>query len=633
MKPDKLSVFDLFQMQRRYVVPLYQRPYVWDRENQWEPLWDDLRRQANLELHRMLGERTQRGLTHFLGAVVLNQIPTFGKEVAAREIIDGQQRLTTLQIYLSALASCARDMAAADVADESAKLTRNSGMMAEPHEAFKVWPTNVDRGDFRLVLDASGPDAIKEQFPTRRDGSSDLVRARMAEAYLFFFDSIASYAKGEDGDEEAGAFAQASTEDRLLALFSTLKDSLQFVVIELEDDDDPQVIFETLNARGTPLLPSDLIRNHTFMIATRRKEKVDALYDRYWRPFDEELEDPKNEQSLRFWKMQERQGRLTRPRIDLFMFHYLVFRTEREIMIGELFREFRAWRGQVTGTEGTETFLSDLNRYRDAFRTFCVPDMSTRRGLFLRRLKDLDTSTVYPLLLHLFGDEAADPEELDAIAVDLESFLMRRYMCRLTNKNYNRFFLGLLRKIRQRGAATREAVREELLASEADTARWPGDAEFERHWLSQPAYTRFNAYRCVTILSALEEALRGKKTEKVTINEPLTVEHVLPRKYSEADYPLPSEIDGNPLSAEEAVDGRRALIHSFGNLTLLTGALNTSISNGPFDRKRREVADHSVLRLNDYWRGLKDDAVWDENAILTRGRALFELARTVWPRP
>ncbi|KAA0265446.1 MAG: DUF262 domain-containing protein, partial [Chloroflexi bacterium] len=96
MRPERLTVYELFQKQKRFVVPLFQRPYVWNEEDQWHPLWEDI---ENLAEEIRLGKPP---IPHFLGAVVLNQIPTFGRQVDASEIIDGQQRLTTLQVFLGA---------------------------------------------------------------------------------------------------------------------------------------------------------------------------------------------------------------------------------------------------------------------------------------------------------------------------------------------------------------------------------------------------------------------------------------------------------------------------------------------------------------------------------------------------
>ena len=102
MKTDKTTVFDLFQTHRRYVVPLFQRGYVWNRESQWEPLWTDVVEQA-AQIARQRTAPTAPIHKHFLGAVVLNQVHAGLRQVPIVEIIDGQQRLTTLQVMLAAI--------------------------------------------------------------------------------------------------------------------------------------------------------------------------------------------------------------------------------------------------------------------------------------------------------------------------------------------------------------------------------------------------------------------------------------------------------------------------------------------------------------------------------------------------
>ena len=120
--------------------------------------------------------------------------------------------------------------------------------------------------------------------------------------------------------------------------FSALKSALQVVVIDLDRDDDPQVIFETLNARGEPLLPADLLRNFIFLRAARKKENPEKLYNEYWREFDDE-----------FWRVEVRQGRLQRARSDLFMQHFLASRLTEDIPIKHLYVEYKWW---ILGDEG-----------------------------------------------------------------------------------------------------------------------------------------------------------------------------------------------------------------------------------------------------------------------------------------
>jgi hypothetical protein len=405
---------------------------------------------------------------------------------------------------------------------------------------------------------------------------------------------------------------------RLGALYEALNSRLQLVNIELEGNDDPQVIFETLNARGAPLLPSDLLRNFVFLRASRNKEDAQALYQKYWAPFDTEL-DAKGQAAERpFWKEEERQGRSRRSRLDLFMQHFLSFKLGREVNIGHLFQEYRQWIKGAERYPRVSAELEDLNKYAGIFRGFLVPDLDTRVGRFAARLRALDTSTVYPLLLGLVGEHQVPPAELDGIVVDLESFLVRRMICDRTNKNYNRLFLLFLRELAKVGPS-RAAFQQLLLAQEGDAGDWPDDAAFRRGWLELPAYKALNPWKVETVLRALEHALVTEKREKITIHNQLTVEHVLPQKW-EAHWPLP---DGRRVTEEDDDDQivtRERMLHTFGNLTLLTHSLNAAIKNGAFATKRPEITKQSALQLNAYFQNI---AAWDEGAIRARGLWCF----------
>ena len=411
------------------------------------------------------------------------------------------------------------------------------------------------------------------------------------------------------------------------------KTSLQIVAIELEERDDPQVIFETLNARGQPLLPSDLIRNTVFLDASTKGDDIDRLYTDYWRHFDERRvkgRDLRGED--RFWHLFERQGRLNRPRIDLFIFHDLVVRTERDLTIGRLFREFRDW--YTDSRVATNDYLYSLKRRSDHFSRLIVPDGDDRMSTLARRLKSLDTSTVYPILLFLMemSPDRLRPAARDSIVCDIESYLVRRFVCRMTTKNYNRFFLSLLRRIKRaydNGDDIPQVIRAELLKPTEPTVVWPSDGAFRDGWLASPLYVRSRSDRVAMLLLALNDELRTNRSESFAHLENLTVEHLLPQRW-EAHYPLPHNL---PLDdAETAEQRRQRLINTVGNLTLMTGPLNASISNGPFGVKAREIGQLSDLRLNALFRECQFNQ-WDEHDIRRRGEKLFETAKLIWPRP
>lgn len=429
-------------------------------------------------------------------------------------------------------------------------------------------------------------------------------------------------------------------------MVKALTEHLEIVTIELEDNDDPQVIFETLNARGEPLLPSDLIRNFIFLEAERQgKEKVDNLYDAYWRPFDEN-----NEKSENFWKAKVPQGRMIRPRLDLFFFHYLSYGVDHDILITNVFQEFRNWWNNKD--RNVEKELQNIYTYSMIFRSLFDSDQAGYFGVFARRLRLLDTSTVYPFLLYLLGENTTMPlSDRDAILRDIESYLIRRMVCGLTTKNYNHVFPQLLRQMKKSDSIDHATVRRyfsELKDAyvpsgnldirikvrryfadlQGESVRWPSDEEFRDAWLSFPAYEKLTVRRVMMVLEALDLQLMTSKQEQIHLDSDLSVEHILPQKGALVDWPLPDE----PTWGESPLEYRERMKHTFGNLTLLTQKLNSSVSNGPFDKKRPEITKNSSLRLNTY---LQDylDKPWTESEILERGEFLFELARVIWPGP
>ena len=433
MQPTTQTIHEIFEKERRYTVPLFQRAYVWALEGQWEPLWEDIERQARSCLLALQNEQ-QVSSNHFLGAIVVNVAKVIGRGLARSEVIDGQQRLITLQVFLAAL----RDFAEAmedDVADHANRLTFNPVRDENSDERLKVWPTNADRKVFRSVMTAKSVEKVRKTFGQGNSGAKTPL-PKLAEAYIYFHDSIAGFVSGDETNLAEDIQTTTITQtDKLYSVLHALKTTLQVVVIELEDRDDPQVIFETLNARGQPLLPSDLIRNTVFLDASNTGKDIDSLYTNYWKHFDDrqvETRDTRGED--RFWHLIERQGRLTRPRIDLFIFHDLTLRMEQDLNIGSLFREFKEWYGKFNST--TEEYLQSLKSNSDNFSRLIAPEGYDRVSVFARRLRSLDTSTAYPILLLLMelSPDKLSIESRDVILTDLESYLVRRFVCGLTTK-------------------------------------------------------------------------------------------------------------------------------------------------------------------------------------------------------
>ncbi|MCW6509693.1 DUF262 domain-containing protein [Lichenifustis flavocetrariae] len=621
MEVNKTPVLTVFDVKQRLEVPLFQRQYVWNEEQQWTPLWEDIER----KFCEVLEGRTNAP-HHFLGAMVLDQKQTPTGHVVVRQVIDGQQRLTTLQIFLAAFRDFCRSQGCQPLAAECEKFILNTGMMANPEvDKFKVWPTQLDRPQFIDVTTAGSRAEILKRHPLKKKpyARKPDPRPRMIEAYLFFFAQLEAFFLGEEGQELTAASIPLAT--RTDECFQALRNALMVVVIDLQKDDDPQVIFETLNARGEPLLPADLLRNYIFFRAAREKLVIEVVYQKYWSGFDEE-----------FWRQEVSQGRLYRPRSDLFMQHFLSSRQGRDVPIKHLYVEYKHWLEATKPFAGVEAELQTLSRQRDDFRRIIAPAKDDLLFGLSTFLDTFDVRTTYPLLLAML-DAKTDDDELLAVCSLLESYVLRRAVCDLTTKNYNRVFLSLSRNLRENGF-TAANLKSALLALSGDSALWPNDAVFRDAWLREPLYTCLNNARLVYILTRLNQTFLTSKIEMIAFEKQPTVEHLLPRSWR-PNWPLQDGSKGMELSdmlaappsdaRAQATRRRDEVLQTIGNLTIITMELNSAQSNSAWSTKRFQLGIHSILPIN---QSAMQIETWNETAIQQRGEALFARALTIWPR-
>lgn len=612
MKANAIALLDIFEAKQRLEVPLFQRQYVWDQGRQWEPLWEDIAR----KFEDAVEGRTDAPV-HFLGAMVLDQKQTPTTHVIRRQIIDGQQRLTTLQIFLAAFRDYARFVHVPEIGDECDTYIFNRGMMADPEvDKFKVWPTRADREQFMDVMTSGDIFELDKRHPVvyKKYARKPEPRPRMVDAYHFFWDRMIE-------------FFEPDRQEHLEACFHVMKDGLQVVVIDLEASDDAQVIFETLNARGEPLLPADLLRNYIFLRAARREEDQERLYHSYWEPFDED-----------FWRVETRQGRLIRPRSDLFMQHFLTSQTQLDIPVKHLYVEYRHWIERRQPFATVEDELKVIASSREVFRKLIAAPPSDPLYRLSRFLRIFDVSTVYPLILWFLSVPRSHGDIL-ALTEALESYFVRRAVCDLTGKSLNRVFLRATTHLASLAAATVDDVVAYLASLTGESSEWPSDRKFAESWMSTPAYSVTYQERLVYILSRLNESMHGSKSELVDVQSELTIEHIMPRAWEE-HWPL---MTGEPgMTFEERWDAdeddprrlaserRDAILDTLGNLTILTQPLNSAASNSGWSSKRPEILTHSVLPINTVLNQLD---VWDEKTIEQRGKQLFERALRLWPRP
>lgn len=612
MQPTYMPIAQLFGSQTRHTVPLFQRPYVWSREEQWEPLWEDV---LGL-LARLEARQGQSAVaSHFLGTIVLEQTPNSTGSLPRREVIDGQQRMTTLQLLLKAAEHALKeveDEAAEDQRPMLSFASKQLGLLTEntafdPMERYKVWPTNEDRAPFKAVLDAEAVEGVGVQ------------NSRMADAYRFFRLAAVGYLRGKSGPEGIGMCAQR--------LGDALKDYLKLIVLDLDPSDEPQAIFETLNAHGTPLLPADLIKNWLLWEAARQELDLAALYEEYWRPFDSGHE---------YWRQRIGTGHAARARVDTFLQNWLTKETLELVSAKHLYDQFlrhvaalrKATPDQKVDVPG---LMGSIRRDADLYERIDRPVGFGRFDRFLKRLGVVDVVVLHPVLLALMGRDGSDQADLEEVATAMESYLIRRMVCGYQTRGYGALALRLLKVIAEATAdqPVAPALREHLRATATGSDAWPDDEMFSAEWSKRKFYNGLRRDRVLMILQAIEEDYQAKahKSEPIVTFDfsKLQIEHVMPQKWH-LHWPLPEE----GVTAED----RDWALHGIGNLTLVSAALNPSLSNGPWVKtdgvgKRDALHEHSKLELNR--RLLAGHATWDENRMKLRSIELFEVARSIWP--
>ena len=607
MKPFTRTIINLFDGKKRYLVPLYQRQYAWKVTPQLELLWADLTRAA---------DRLEMGggshAPHFMGAMVISQIKTFGKEVQAYEVIDGQQRLTTFQLLLTAVRDAAEEFGS-DYASEVLSYLLNDGVMATPEiERFKLWPSLVDRSAFTKLVDPKGVGAPAKEVLEDEDG---VVRPAVA-AYVYFIEQVR---KRVCPDGQYDTF-------KMEKLFEALKDGLAVVAIELEGGDDPQTIFETLNSRGVDLSAGDLMRNFIFQRAVGMGQeggslRADHLYEKYWLPLDRW-----------FWRTGETRGRLTRPRLDWMLVDHVAMKKADLVSAEALFEVYRAWNINNSPYPDVESELKDIEASARVHRRIVDQDKDDPLGRFGRFARAFDVNTTMPLVIYLATETELGNRLPHALAL-LESYVVRRDLCGLPTNNYNRFFVEAVAKLRGGDGDKIEHLAKLLASGKIDIARWPDDQELQHAWQGRAQYKPARQMRLRYMLEAIENRKRTTASEVVEIKSDLTVEHILPQKWRQhwGFEPTPGvEEDDLDIELLQKENNRDAKVHMMGNLTLLTQALNSTVSNGPFLVKMPALRAQSALVLN---RELYSFAAWDESSIITRGLALLGVARKIWMPP
>lgn len=532
----------------QFVVPLFQRTYSWKPKN-WKTLWEDI-----CILYEAEAEHT-----HFIGSIVTSNIPTRPEEVSKHLLIDGQQRLTTIMILLAVI----RDLDSSEDKRLSQEIRENylTNRFHEDYDHLKLLPTQIDRDDFLSII----------------KGTPRIYHYGLLGAYKFFRQEIQK------------KLADAEENYDLRALCSRIVNSLNAVTIMLDKEDNPYLIFESLNFKGAPLTPSDLIRNYVFMSIKCPKEQQKA-YDNHWLPMQKRLKDE--------------------TILTGFMRH-MVMQTGVMVRRDDTYLKLQRFLGR-SGAGSSIDELTRANESSELYLRIIDPSKEPNPKLALRfkTIHSLAVTTSYPLILKLYNyyvthklNEIDFLRCLDAIA----SFMIRRAFCLYSTRPLARIFVNICRDVNEDNIVC-------SILQLLDKEGWPDDAKFKNGFLTTPIY-RFDRDKTRFVLECLEESYGHKEAASL---RNVTIEHVFPQ--------IPHN-DWKERLGNDAYDKTYGAKDQIGNLTL--SAYNPEMSNKWFGDKKRIYAD-SNLDLNCYFKTLE---TWCLDTIVTRAEDLFEKAQIIWQKP
>ena len=542
MKASETNLRSILEGNKQFIVPLFQRTYSWDTK-EWEMLWDDLQDLYEEEKPR----------NHFIGSTVTIPVDSPASGVAKFLLIDGQQRLTTILILLALVRDQATTLPESSLAEEIA-----DSFLTNRHrkggDFWKLLPTQADRESFSAVM--------KNQ--------PILQQTQIGKAATFF----AKHLSAKDAPKPE-------------VLQNLITSNLMLVDIKLDRDEDPYLIFESLNAKGRPLSQADLIRNYFFMKV--QLEEQQHVYDDYWVPM---------------------QARLSTDLTE-FIRHFLT-RDGALIKKSDVYLALKQ-RAEAKSHAEMVGYLQEIARFSKYYVKLLYPDNEQSIVLRerLKRLNRLEVTVAYPFLLNVYADyddaRITANEFADLLDV-LENFILRRSICGIGRSPLNKVFPILYAQV-QNSPSLVEGVKDNL-----STKNYPKDSEFRERLITSRVYGVGALQDRTKLILERIEASHGNK--EVVPFDTLSIEHVMPQTLTQW---WQEHLGGDYEQIHEL------LLHTLGNLTL-TG-YNSELSNSDFPTKQKRFAESNV-GLNTWFSAC---AAWDEESIRARAEALADQALKIWP--
>ena len=556
MKATEIKLIDFLKKSPQFVIPIYQRTYSWHKD-QCNQLWlDILKAGKNKDING-----------HFIGSIVYVEKGLFSVSNQNQLlVIDGQQRLTTITLLIEALA---RKLGSnSNVGDYTERKLR---------DYYLVDPREHGDSKYKLLLSQTDKDTLISLLDQREMPKDYSIRIN--ENFKFFLEKL-------------------SSDENVLQI--VLKGLLKLIVVDISldrDNDNPQLIFESLNSTGLELSQADLIRNYILMgLDTELQSK---LYLNYWRTME-----------LDFGQ----EGYVSH--FDSFMKHYLTVKSGSIPKEREVYSVFKK-QFAANMNNDVENVIKDISKFS---KYYCSMALNAEENKDLKwafnDLKDLKVDVAFPFLLELYDDfnnEILSKDDFLKIVRLIESYVFRRAICGIPTNSMNKTFGTFSKKIDKENYVESVLANFLLLTS---YRRFPDDEEFKRELILKDVYNFRNKVYWLRRIENFE------RKERVLVNE-FTIEHVMPQ----------NEDLSNEWKNSLGKEWKRihdTYLHTIGNLTL-TG-YNSEYSDKPFIEKRNMKGgfSDSPLILN---KEIANKESWSEQEIKDRANSLSKLAIKVWQAP
>lgn len=602
----------VFPLRKQYAIPSYQRNYVWTRDGQWEPLWDDLR-----GLTRQILAEGTGGRAHFLGTIITKQIRAQGF-IDRWWVVDGQQRLTTLQILIAAACSAFRERGLTQCASILTNVLVNpQEVVQKDSDKYKIQHKSSDYEGFSGIIETGlgGSDVPKEKH------------LRLHDCYLYFREALTAW---------FASVPERSHGQHATALTKAVLDNLQVVDIRLDGHENSHAIFEALNARGEPLTEWEKTKNYILSIAVRNNDPDgDRTYSEYLEQFDS---DP-------YWDQRVSAPRFSGKRIDLFLsfFAQIELPKRRQTVSGEsdlhtlprsrLYHEFRYVGEHVyrKSDEELRGLLERLGHYATIYRQIDQKDddrFSDYGLLVMHRRDTLNLASLIPVFMVLV-DRLGYREDFDRALRIVDSYLMRRVAIKANYSGFDDIAFGYVQAVRDAPDGEISSCLIEEFEKATWASRWPSDDQVVLHLREADMYRGISSARIQLLLRGIAQKMHEERKDDLTMpfsaKTTLTVEHVAPQEW-ERHW----KAGLNFGDSDEDRQRLSRLVHRIGNLTLVTRALNPKLGNRPWHHKAKLLrADNLEMNrrlLNDI-----DGETWNEREINRRSQIMADYVNEIWP--